>query len=96
MNAPHKVPNLTPPSRGVGLISYFWDIRSRMSSPDDAVNLATIKDWQESCYITLERWERDCIFAMDSAFRRARVDVIKYHADRDAEKAKNEKGRRGK
>lgn len=63
---------------------------------DNPITMAVIKDWEEHTYVKLERWERECIFAMDRAFRRAYSDVLKYHSDRDAEKRSNkDKRKRG-
>jgi len=83
---PGKIPDLTMPSRCAGLIQYFYAIRNLTGIIDNPLTMAVIKDWQEHTYVELERWERECIFAMDRAFRRSYSDVLKYHAERDAAK----------
>lgn len=46
------------------------------------IRMSDIEDWQRHTYIKLERWERECVFLMDAAFRRAYSDVVRYHAGR--------------
>lgn len=98
MNAGHKVPDLTPPFRCRGLIAYFNDIRSRVGVIDNPMTMAAIRDWQEHTGIVLDRWERDCMFAMDRALRHSYGEVVKYHHDWDAKiaeaKAKHRRGGR--
>lgn len=81
-HAGHKVPDLTIPYRCNGLIQYFHNVRSFAGVIDNPITMSVIKDWQDHTYVTLQRWERDCIFAMDRAFRRAYNDVVKYHSTR--------------
>ena len=55
--------------------------------------MAIIEDWQRHTYVTLERWERECLFAMDRALRRSYSDVVKYHAERKPIKSKMNSGK---
>lgn len=74
------------PFRCADLIGAFYDIRSFAGVIDNPVTMTMIKEWQEHTDMTLKKWERNCIFAMDRAFRLAHSDVLKYHAERDAAK----------
>lgn len=47
------------------------------------INMADIENWQRHRAITLERWERDCMFVMDRALRHSYADVVKWHSKRD-------------
>lgn len=77
-----RIPDLSPPLRGIGLIQYFNNIRGIIGDPDKPIRMADFEDWQRHTYITLDRWERECLFQMDAAFRRAYGGVLKYHAGR--------------
>lgn len=81
-HAAHIVPDLEPNARCIGLISYFNNIRSFAGVVDNPLTMDIIEGWQRHTYVTLNRWERDCMFAMDRAFRHAYGNVLKYHADR--------------
>ena len=82
-----KIPDLNPPARCVGLIQYFNSARSFAGVIDNPLTMSVIEEWQRHTYVTLERWERECIFAMDRALRRSYSDVLKYHASRKQVKA---------
>lgn len=77
-----KVPDLTAPFRCLGLIGYYNNIRSFAGVIDNPVTMSVILDWQKHTNVSLEKWERDSIFAMDAALRRSYADVVKYHAQR--------------
>lgn len=81
-HAAHKIPDLAPPRHLTGVLQYFNNIRSFAGVTDNPITMGVIKDWQDHTYVQLERWERECIFAMDRAFRRACADVLKYHSSR--------------
>lgn len=81
------VPDTSPPIHCVGLISYFNGIRSFAGGIDNPITMTTIEEWQRHTYVVLAKWERECIFAMDSALRRSYSDVVKYHAERKQVKA---------
>ena len=80
--AGHKVPDLKPPARCIGLIQYYNSARGFAGVIDNPLTMSVIEEWQRHTYVELERWERDCLFAMDRAFRRAYSDVLQYHAGR--------------
>lgn len=92
-HAHKKIPSMDYPAKYSGLIGYFNAIRQLAGITDNPITMATIKDWQSHSCVELERWERDCIFAMDRAFRRACSDVIKYHAARKQVGVKKDKDR---
>lgn len=58
---------------------------------DNPLNMAIITDWQSHSHVRLERWERDCLFAMDRAFRRSYNDVVAFHAKRKQIKTGNDR-----
>lgn len=92
---PGKIPDLTMPSRCAGLIQYFYAVRNLAGVIDNPLTMSVIKDWQDHSDVRFTKWERECLFAMDRAFRRAYSDVLKYHAERDAGKrAASDKGKR--
>lgn len=91
MRAAHKVPNLDPPQRIAPMIQYFNDARSFAGVIDNPMTMDVIDGWQRHTGVTLDRWERDCLFAMDRALRRSYSDVLKYHAEWDAGRAKAKK-----
>lgn len=66
----------------MGLVQYFHAIRAAIGDPDKSIRMSDIEDWQRHTYVTLERWERECLFRMDGAFRRAYGAVVRYHAGR--------------
>lgn len=69
------------------LAQYFNSLRSFTGVIDNPMTMGVVKDWQEHTYVRLERWERDCMFAMDRSFRRAYGDVVSFHASRKPVKA---------
>lgn len=75
------------------MVQYFNDARSFAGIIDNPMTMDTLQGWQEHTGIILERWERDCLFAMDRAFRRAYNDVVKYHAKRPQVKSLKNGGR---
>lgn len=50
---------------------------------EQPINMSDIENWQRHRSITLERWERDCMFIMDRALRHSYADVVKWHSKRD-------------
>lgn len=63
-------------------MSYFYDIRPLAGISDNPITMEVLEGWQQHTYVRLSRWERECIFLMDAAFRRAHCDVVKYHSSR--------------
>jgi len=82
-----KVPDIKPPFDCMGLIQYFNSARSFAGVIDNPLTMSVLEEWQRHTYVTLDRWERECLFAMDRALRRSYSDVVKYHADRKPVKA---------
>jgi len=82
-----RVPDLRVPSQCQGLIQYYNNARSFAGVIDNPLTMSVIKDWQDHTYVSLDRWERECLFAMDRALRRSYSDVLKYHATRKQVKA---------
>lgn len=82
MNQPGRVPDLEPGLRIIGLVGYFNALRSLAGVIDNSLTMSIIEDWQRHTYVRLERWERECIFAMDRAFRQSYGAVLKWHAER--------------
>jgi len=64
------------------LVEWFWNIRGFCGSYENVMTPDIVRQWQDHEYITLEKWERDCIFGMDRAFRHAYSDVILWHGKR--------------
>lgn len=91
MRAGHKVPDLNPSPRIMPMVQYFNDARSFAGVIDNPMTMDVIEGWQRHTGVKLERWERDCLFAMDRALRRGYSDVLKYHAEWDAGRAKAKK-----
>lgn len=87
MKKGNLVPDTKPPSRCSGLIQYYNNARSFAGVIDNPLTMSVIKDWQEHTYVSLDRWERECLFAMDRALRRSYSDVLRYHASRKQVKA---------
>lgn len=87
MKKGNLVPDTKPPSRCQGLIQYYNNARSFAGVIDNPLTMSVIKDWQEHTYVSLDRWERECLFAMDRALRRSYSDVLRYHASRKQVKA---------
>lgn len=81
------VPDLSPPYNCIGIIEYFNNARSFAGVIDNPLTMDIIDGWERHTYIKLERWERECLFAMDRALRRSYSDVVKYHAERPQVKA---------
>lgn len=79
------------------MVGYFRDIRAHAGYLETPISMPVIEGWQRHAGVALERWERECIFAMDRAARSAHADVVKYHSDRDEalskHKAEHRKGR---
>lgn len=73
---------MTPPVRCVELIQWFNDIRSSAGDVDKPIKMDDIEDWQRHRSITLHRWERDCIFAMDRSLRNSYANIVKWHSER--------------
>ena len=73
---------MKPPAHAGGLIQYFSNIRSFIGDVEKPMTMGVIDDWQRHTYVNLERWERECLFAMDRALRHAYTGVVKYHAGR--------------
>lgn len=86
LSGANEVPDTNPSRRVLGFAQYYNSIRSLMESSEKPITMAVIKDWQEHTYVLLERWERDVIFAMDRAFRRAYADVLRFHSERTQSK----------
>lgn len=82
-----RVPDLNPPSRCIGLIQYYNSARSFAGVIDNPLTMSVIEEWQRHTYVQLDRWERECLFAMDRALRHAYSEVVKYHAGRKQVKA---------
>lgn len=57
------------------------------------ITMDIIRGWQDHTYVKLDRWERDGIFVMDAALRRSYHDVVKFHAQRDADMQKLKAGK---
>lgn len=91
MNAGHKVPDLEPSARIITMVQYFNDVRGFTGVIDNPMTMDVVEGWQRHTGIKLYRWERNCLFAMDRALRRSYSDVLKYHADWDAGRAKAKK-----
>ena len=85
---PHMIPDMTMPYRISGLVSYFWDCRKFAGVVDNPLNMEILTGWEKHTYITLERWERECMFMMDSAMRRAYGEAMRYHMERKQVKVK--------
>lgn len=77
-----KVPDTSQPMRCSGLIAYYNSARSFAGVIDNPLSMSVIEEWQRHTYVSLERWERECLFAMDRALRRAYSDVVRYHGER--------------
>jgi len=71
----------------MGLIQYFNSARSFAGVIDNPLTMSVLEEWQRHTYVTLDRWERECLFAMDRALRRSYSDVVKYHGERKPVKA---------
>lgn len=85
---PGKIPDLTMPSRCAGLIQYFYAVRNLAGVIDNPLTMRVVRDLEDHSDVRFAKWERECLFAMDRAFRRSYSDVLKYHAERDAAKNK--------
>lgn len=74
----------------------FWAIREMIANPDLAMTLDHICQWERHTYNRLQKFERDLVFTMDRAFRRARIDVLEFHGKRKSIKAEDRDTRRAK
>lgn len=84
---------MEPSPRILGLIQYFNNLRAFTGVIDNPMNMSIVLDWQKHTHINLERWERECLFAMDRAFRRSYSEVLSYHVGRKPVKALVNAGR---
>lgn len=82
MRQPDAVPDNDLPLEYSKYIDYFYDLRGFCSEASIAIQPSLIADWQSHSGVHLHRWERDCIFGMDRAFRRSHANVVSYHASR--------------
>ena len=93
--AADEVPIIKPPVRATSLIAYFNELREFCGSIDDVLTMDIIEQWQRHSYVRLDKWERDCMFAMDRVLRHSYSDVLKFHAKRTKIKNDGNSGRRG-
>lgn len=60
----------------------FDAIKNTCRDVEDPITPDMIAQWGRHIYRDFERWERHAILEMDAAFRRARMEVIKWHSKR--------------
>lgn len=82
MRQPGKVPALSPPHDLTHYIEWFWSARGFCGSSDNVLTPDILRQWSEHESISLEKWERDIVFAMDRAFRRSHGEVVSWHIRR--------------
>ena len=63
-------------------VDKFWQVRGICGGPDNPITPDIISQWERHTYNTLQKWQRDWMFGMDSAFRHAHGEVLKFHATR--------------
>lgn len=85
---PERIPDIPVPEDEYYLIDMYWEMRSFVGPIDSegVITIQSIRDWQDHHGVHLERWERKCMFELDRAFRRAYIDVVKFHSGRTIDK----------
>lgn len=82
MKAPESIPALVPPFDYSHYIEWFFAVRGFCGVIDNVMTPSILKDWSEHECVTLERWERDLMFAMDRSFRQSHNKVVSWHMKR--------------
>lgn len=71
------------------MIAYFWEIRETIGFVDSRpANMNDITLWQSHSNVTLDKWERDAIFAMDRGLRQGYANSVKFGNEREQSKVK--------
>lgn len=88
------------PQDYVEYLHIFDAIKNICVDIDQPITPYLIEQWGRHIYRDFERWERHAILEMDAAFRRARMEVIKWHGKRpqigkDRDEQRTSGGRRG-
>lgn len=60
----------------------FYAMRRFTGGPDNPITPAMVFDYERHRGSDYEKWQREALFAMDAAFRRAYNDVVKFHMQR--------------
>lgn len=74
-----EIPDISPPDDGIGLITYFWDMRAFKGDAETRLQLQDIEAWERHTDIILEKWERAAIVGMDRALGHATMEMLKFH-----------------
>lgn len=83
------------------ILDWFWGARGFCGVVDNVLTPDILSQWERHECIKLQKWERDCIFGMDRAFRLAYNDITSWHmkrtqiktaSDKDKTKARRKNG----
>lgn len=75
------------------MVQHFQTIRAWAGPEDIPVTMSVISQYEDHIGYRFDRWERNCIFMMDGAFRHSYYDAVKFHANRIAKSRDKKKGK---
>ena len=100
MNRQREYPTSKLPDDYQEYMHIFFALKDLCGDCENPITPDLIRQWGEHTYREFERWERTALLEMDAAFRRARMEVVKWHQTRTQVKAdpdleRMSSGRRG-
>lgn len=84
---------MEPPSVCYYMVQHFHTMRTWAGSEENPITMGIVSQYQDHVGYNFERWERNCVFMMDGAFRQSYYDAVKFHANRIAKSRDKKKGR---
>lgn len=77
-------------------MAYYNELRSLTGDYEKPLTMDIVEGWQRHREFKLEKWEREAMFAMDRAFRRAVHSVIELGNQLDTQEMQSEQKKQAK